>query len=139
MNAREKVIAAVKSAQQPSLDDLVQIDSEDYSALRYLIKTLTGKTTDANSDPLNQSLKFSDDSGTALLVLQKVPSGQWNGNGELANNLTTLLTAVRIHEVESFEWVYLPPEVRQKLVAEKANIAGTSSSELKRLMSIWVA
>jgi hypothetical protein len=139
MNSREKVITFVKGAQQPSLNALVQIDTEDFSALRYLIKMLTGITTDAKLDPLNQSLKFSDKSGTTFLELRKAPSGQWSGDGDLANNITTLLVAIRIHEVESFDWVYLPQEMRQRLVTEKADIAGTTSSELKRLMSIWVA
>lgn len=139
MNAREEVIAAVKRVQYPSLNDLIQVNSDEYPAIRYLIKVITGKSTKAKLSQNNNSLSFIDETGASLLELQKMPSGKWNGNSELACNLDALLIAVRIHEVESFEWVYFPPEMRKQLVAEKADTAGISPSDIKRLMNIWIA
>ena len=137
MNTKEQIVALIKSQQSPDLDDVCRLDDADYSIVCFLIKVLTGQETEAIRDPTSKILTFVGSTGTVFLKILQNSSGKWCGDGELAQSLNALLTAIRIHEVESYEWVYLPPEIRQSLISSKAQEAGVSVQELKRLMNIW--
>ena len=63
----------------------------------------------------------------------------WFVEGILASELQNLLDAIRIHEVESYEWVYLPPEMRKSLIEERAAKVGSTMEQLGRLMNVWVS
>jgi hypothetical protein len=137
MNTKERVVALITTLKNPNLDDVYHCDDENSSIIRFLIKTLTGLETNATPNPSNKALVFEGSSGTILLTLQQNSAGKWFGVGELTQGLNALLAAIRIHEVESYDWVYLPPGTRQNLISSRANEVGVSAQELMRLMTIW--
>ena len=139
MNSKEIVIEVIRKMEKPTINDLIQADDENFSAVRFLIKILTGFTTETTGDSPNQTLKIGMSSGATLIEIDKTQSGHIKVNGELAERLNKLLVAIRIHEIDSFEWVYLPPEMRTSFIAERANSCGASVQEIKQLMNVWTA
>ena len=139
MNPKEEIVALVKTTENISLNDLVALNDKYHSILRYLIEVLGGKATTAFQGASGDVIVFMDDAGGSVFTLEKDLSGEWQGKGGLTQSLIALLAAIRVHEVDSYEWVYLPPQMRQGLVAERALNVGVSPQELKRLMAIWIA
>lgn len=139
MNTKARVVTLIKTLQNPSLDDVCRCDDENFSIVRFLTKILTGQETKVTPIPSSKTLEFIGATGTIFLTIQKNSAGKWFGDGELAHSFNALLAAIRIHEVESYEWVYLAPETRQSLISSRAQEVGVSVQELKRLMTVWTA
>ena len=139
MNPKEQVIDIVKNRESPNLGDMYRNAEEGNLIVQYLISILTGQETKVLTEDGNKTTDFAGISGAIFLTVVQSAQGEWSGSGELARSLNALLVAIRIHEVESYEWVYLPSEIRQALVLSKAHDIGVSAQELKRLMTIWTA
>lgn len=139
MNSRNVIKTLVSELQNPKLNDVYRIDDKNSSIVCYLIKILIGVKTQAIPNLTDDSVVYAGTSGGTLLLIKKGSDGNYEGYGELAVNVNALLSAIRVHEIDSFEWVYLPPESRQKFVSSRADEVGVSTQEFKRLMSIWTA
>ena len=137
MNPKEQVIEIVKNRESPNLGDMYRNAAEGNLIVQFLISILTGQETKILTEDGNKTTDFAGMSGVIFLTVMQSSQGEWSGSGELARSLNALLVAIRVHEVDSYDWVYLPPEIRQALVSTKAQDIGVSAQELKRLMTIW--
>lgn len=134
MNAeRNNVKAFVATQDHPTTSDLYQKDAPSFAMSCYLLGCLSGLPITASSSVSGCS--FLAPSGSAVFQYDQngVPSGDY------ANKLGEFLLAIRIHEVDSYEWVNLDIHMRKDLIQHAATKAGTTPEEIKRLSGLWVS
>ena len=139
MNAKEQVIEIVKKNDRPNLGNIYRNAEEGHLIVQFLIRILTGQEIKVLAEDSNKTIDYAGTSGAIFLTVMQNSQGERRASGEMAQSLTALLVAIRIHEVDSYEWVYFPPDMRQALIESKAQNIGVSAQELKRLMTIWTA
>lgn len=127
----------VSSDEIPSIDGLMRVDDKNHLMVSFLLEQLTGQ--DIQCVGISNQITFKSPDGHAVLTLRCDARGKWQAEGERSSDLAKFLCAIRIHEVDSFDWVYLPPEMRRALVEDRAKKVGTNSSEINRLIKIWIA
>jgi hypothetical protein len=134
MNAeRNNVKAFVARHEHPTTSDLYQTDVPSFAMSCYLLGCLSGLSITASSSV--SGCNFLAPSGTTVFQYDQngVPSGDY------ANKLDEFLLAIRIHEVDSYEWVNLDIHIREDLIRHAATRVGTTPEEIKKLSGLWVS
>lgn len=133
MNAqRNNVKAFVAKQDHPTTSDLYLKDAPTFEMSCYLLGCLSGISIAASSSA--SGCKFLTPSGSTVFQYDAsgIPSGDY------AAKLGEFLLAIRIHEVESYEWVNLDINMRKDLIQHAATKVGTTPEEIKRLSGLWV-
>lgn len=136
---KEKIKAYVREHAEPKLSDLLLIDSPSFEMVSYLANKLSNVPLECKLDTLAKTAEFKTSTGNVLLKVASNSDNQLILIGDLSEKFTPLLTAIRIHEVESYDWVYLLPEMRQSLLDEYARKVNTDKEQLRNLTSIWTS
>ncbi|MBA4054670.1 MAG: hypothetical protein C0490_08165 [Marivirga sp.] len=136
-NATDILVAYVRDAAQPTLQGLLAVDWPALDTTHYVLTLLIG---DVNK--VQHSQKDGCDFISNGAVVLKVRKNEFNlvsGEGQLVLAIETLLTAIRIHEIDSFDWVWLPPNMRESLISERLQNTGINNHELRKATSIWTS
>jgi hypothetical protein len=134
-SARQKIVRVVGHSTHPAVSELLREDAPEFDATLGLVQVLVPTMT-VNKRLATRVVDFTTPSGQVLLSLQ-MQGTEWTVSGELSNSVSRLLSAIRVHEVDSYEWVYLPPDLRKKLVEDRATSVGASATEFRTLMNLW--
>jgi hypothetical protein len=129
---RNNVKAFVAGREHPTTSDLYQKDAPSFEMSCYLLGCLSRLSITASSSV--SGCKFLAPSGSTVFQYDQngVPSGDYS------SKLGEFLLAIRIHEVDSYEWVNLDIHMRKDLMQHAATKAGTTPEEIKRLSELWV-
>ena len=129
---RNNVKAFVAGREHPTTSDLYQKDAPSFEMSCYLLGCLSRLSITASSSV--SGCKFLAPSGSTVFQYDQngVPSGDY------ASKLGEFLLAIRIHEVDSYEWVNFDIHMRKDLMQHAATKAGTTPEEIKRLSELWV-
>jgi hypothetical protein len=136
---KEKIKDFVKEYSEPSVSKLLQVDSPKFEMISYLAKKLSNVSLKSNLDELTQTTEFKTPSGQTLLKVEMSSNKELDLTGDLSEKIMHLLSAIRVHEVESYEWVYLLPEMRKSLLDEYAKKVNTTKEELRSLTTVWTS
>lgn len=130
---RNNVKAFVAGREHPSTSDLYPKDAPSFGMSCYLLSCLSRISITASLSV--NGCTFLTPSGST--VFQYDQSGA--PSGDYATKLDEFLLAIRIHEVDSYEWVNLSVHMRKDLIQHAATKAGTTPEEIKRLSELWVS
>jgi hypothetical protein len=128
----------VQARERPTVADLLLVDGPDFRMTSHLISTLAGLPAVLQFEPAAKVVQLRSPSGQLLLRAEKLGNGDPSLSGDYAHSMRAMLMAIRIHEVESYDWVYLPPEMRKARMASASAQAGTTPDEFRRLYHLWV-
>jgi hypothetical protein len=138
IDARAALKEFVQAREKPSVADLLVVDGPEFKMSSHLISTLAGLPATLQFDRAAKVVQLRSPGGQLLLRVEKLDSGDPNVSGDYAQSMRAMLMAIRIHEVESYDWVYLPPDVRKARMASASAEAGTTPEEFRRLYHLWV-
>lgn len=133
-----KVIDFVKNNPSPSIFDLLMQDAPQYQLITALAEALIGQTLLVTHDKTNGTVDFLSADSTSVLQITVDGSAAGTLQGFLADDLKAFLSAIRIHEVESYDLVMLPPDMRRANLDYLCQKEGITSDRLRRLTEIWV-
>lgn len=129
----------VSSEQPPTIEQFLAYDAPTYELTLALSSELASHSIAIHVDPATEACRIESDDGALLLQITKDDSGKYIITGILAKDLSEIIGAVRIHEVESFALINLPPEMRKADLKFLCNILGVTTERLQRLTNIWIA
>lgn len=129
----------VSSEQQPTIEKFLSYDAPRYELTLALSSELINHPTIIHIDSDTEVCRIESDSGTPLLQITRDDCGNYVITGILAQDIIEIIGAARIHEVESFSLINLPPEMRKADLEYLCNTFGVAKERLHRLTDIWVA
>jgi hypothetical protein len=130
---RNKIRSFVSSNESPSVLDFYKADAPNFEMLQYLLKMMSSLQVSV-SQVAGGGHSFKSLGGDQLLVIDH----QGNVAGSLAPQLPILLMAIRLHEVESYEWSYYTPDMRRDLIDNAAKKMSATPADIKRMTGTWV-
>ncbi|MFZ2972046.1 MAG: hypothetical protein WA049_05355 [Ferribacterium limneticum] len=129
----------VSSDQQPTIEQFLACDAPTYELTLALSSEFVSHSITIHIDPATKACRIESDGGVPLLQITKDDSGKYIITGILAKDISEIIGAVRIHEVESFSLINLPPEMRKADLEYLCNTLGVTTERLQRLTNIWIA
>jgi hypothetical protein len=134
---RDKIKSFTESHNSPTNSALIELDWPKFEMLLHLVELLVGSIPILHVDEAAGTANVTHINGQNLLHVEKSSQAKNTAIGELASQLETLLLAIRIHEVESFNWVHLPPNLRQHELSLALAKAGVSLDQFRRATALW--
>jgi len=135
--SKEAVKVVVTGNREPRIHDLIAQDDVDFSLTKLLLSKLVFAAIEVAKKGAGTS--FSISGMTEPLLTIESTEGAYVGVGPFASILEAFLLAIRIHEVESYEWVNLPFSQREGLMEKEALKVKMTSSEFRDLASRWIS
>lgn len=129
----------VSSEQSPTIEQFLAFDAPTYELTLALSSELASDSITMHVDPATETRRIESDDGALYLQITKDDSGKCIISGILAKDISEIIGAVRIHEVESFTLINLPPEMRKADLEYLCNTLGVTTDRLQRLTNIWIA
>lgn len=123
----------------PGFADFLSQDAPKYEWTKVLVEALVGKTLTWNQMPALGTAELLSDDGTPVLRINNNQAGQPITDGLMAEDLRALLSAIRIHEVESYDLVMLPPDMRKADLDYLCKKVGLTTEKLRRLTDLWMS
>lgn len=123
----------------PALADFLRQDAPKYEWTKGLAEALVGKALTWNQMPALGTAELLSDDGTPVLRINTSQAGPPTTDGLMADDLGALLSAIRIHEVESYDLVMLPPDMRKADLDYLCKKVGLTTEKLRRLTDLWMA
>jgi len=114
---------------------LVPGDTPDFFAITEVLTRLFDVPIRLSKEVAGVSFYVEDRSDIVLTVDQNY--GVSVCNPVVLKRINALLRAARIHFVESYDWVHLPPEMRLNLIEQEALDSGLSTDDFKKMLSKW--
>ncbi len=136
---KERIIEAVKINEFPLTSDIFSVDDTHLSALQLLIQIIHGRIFTTKSVPTAYGAEILNNDGNLIAKINKTSDGYSIENEKLTEKINQLLTAIRIHEVDSYEWINYPPDYRKALIQQRATLANCTNDEIRRLINLWIA
>lgn len=133
----EQIKQFARTHPNPSPSDFIKLDWPKLQMTKQLLLKLGYPTFIENVDEPAGRATLSSASGHTLLDVHISPSKNVVVSGEMASQLTALLMAIRVLEVESFDWVLLPPHLREVEIKKVAQKAGVNLEQYRRLTALW--
>ncbi len=129
----------IQSDPAPTTEEFLDQDAPSYEMTTALITVLLNQLVTVQIDPKSGTVHFTAKDGAELLQVLPKFSGTYSIGGLLAIDFSALLSAIRIHEVESFDLVMLPPDIRKAELENFCRTRGTSVEQLHRFLNLWIA
>lgn len=123
----------------PAFTDFLSKDAPQYEWTKGLVEALVGKTLTWNQTPALGTAELLSDDGTTVLRIKTSQAGPPTTDGLMAEDLRALLSAIRIHEVESYDLVMLPPEMRKADLDYLCKKVGLTTEKLRRFTDLWMS
>jgi hypothetical protein len=128
----------VTEHEAPSIADVIELDRPNFEATSYLVGLLTGEER-IEVKPTADGVGFIGPNGTSLLqIILPNDHSRASISGDLALQIQAIIEAARVHEVESYDWVNLPPQMKARHLEVRASRIGLSTSEFLRFIRLWV-
>ena len=129
----------VRGEPSPTIADFLVQDAAQYDWTRALVEALVGQTLALAPNRATGEIQLLSNDGTSVLHITTNPSGPATLGGLMAEDLRALLSAIRIHEVESYDLVMLPPNMRMADLDHLCKNAGLSTERLRRFTDLWIS
>lgn len=129
----------VANSPSPTIADFLNRDAPKYEWTSALVELLVGKTLISHYNPATATMELSSSDGTLVLRIVTDDKGISTAQGVIEEDLKALLCAIRIHEVESYELVMLPPDMRNASLDNLYKSAGVTPAQMRRFTSLWVS
>lgn len=123
----------------PALADLMNRDAPTFEWTTALVEALVGQPLVAYTDQSTGATQMVSQDGTLVLRITASSSGAHIAEGLMAQDLSALLYAIRIHEVDSHDLILLPPEMRKADLVRLCKRAGLTIDRLRRFTDIWIS
>lgn len=123
----------------PTFADFLVQDAPQYEWTTALVVALVGQTLALTPNHATGAIELLSNDGTSVLHITTNPSGPPTAGGLMADDLRALLGAIRIHEVESYDLVTLPPDMRKADLDHLCKKAGLTSERLRRFTALWMS
>lgn len=133
----DAIIIFVKNNPSPTIHALLDQDAPKYELIAALAEALVGQALDVSPNKTTGTIDLLSSDGTSVLRIGTDGSEAGAIQGLVADDLNAFLSAIRIHEVESYELVMLPPDMRKANLDSLCKQVGITSDRLRRLSSIW--
>lgn len=128
----------VSSEQQPTIEQFLTCDAPTFELTLALSSELASHSIAIHIDPATETCRIESNGGVPLLQITKDDSGKYIITGILTKDISEIIGAVRIHEVESFSLINLPPEMRKADLEYLCSTFGVTTERLQRLTNIWI-
>ena len=133
------ILRFVSDDPPPSITDLLSRDAPKYNWTTALVETLVGQALSIREDHATGEIKIISTDGTSVLRIATDASGIRAADGLMAEELKALISAIRIHEVESYDLVMLPPDMRKADLDYLCGKMGITTDKLRRLTDLWIS
>jgi hypothetical protein len=124
----------------PKLEDLVKFDWPSLNILTYLSEVARGTRIHKRQSHVQESeyVDLIDSNNEVALTLIQEKDNSILIQGSVAQDLKVLLIAIKIHEYYSYEWVWLPPDIRAHKISNYLLEAGITNEQFRRAKAIWI-
>lgn len=136
---KTRILEAVNFNESPQVSDILRLDDSSLSALQLLVQVVHGRSITTKSKPTDHGIDILNDEGNLIVRVNNTTGQGYIENESLDEKLKQLLTAIRIHEVDSYEWINYPPDYRKALIQHRAAQVNCTDEEIKRLINLWIA
>lgn len=123
----------------PTTVDLLNRDNPKYEWTIALVEILVGQPLKVHYDQATAGVELMSKDGTSVLRISTDGAGGHTAQGLMVDDLNALLSAIRIHEVESYDLVMLPPDMRKADLDYLCGKAGITPDRLRRFTDLWVS
>lgn len=134
----DRIKEFVTENSQPTIEQLLRIDRPDFRLISILVQKLLGHPVSLVLGREGESLQLQSEQCDPLLTITNQKSEAPTLQGLYAQDLTPFLAAIRIHEVESYDLILLPPDMRKKDLEFLCRSMGLPHDRLQRLIKIWM-
>lgn len=128
----------VKKNKYPSLRDLISEEWPHLKITNALLSLLLGKSVNFNLDLSKERAVFSENNSN-FLSINFSSSTLIKIDGEITSLLDALLMAIRISEIDSYEWINFPPHIRQSKISNALICANVDEEEYNRARALWIS
>lgn len=136
---KARIIEAVNLNESPQVSDILRLDDSSLSALQLLVQVVHGRSFTTKSKPTPQGIDILNEEDNLITRVNNTSGQGYIENESLNERLRQLLAAIRIHEVDSYEWINYPPDYRKALIQQRATQVNCTNEEIKRLINLWIA
>lgn len=136
---KARIIEAVNLNESPQVSDILRLDDSSLSALQLLVQVAHGRSFTTKSKPTTQGIDILNEEDNLIARVNNDSGQGYIENESLNERLRQLLAAIRIHEIDSYEWINYPPDYRKALIQQRATQVNCTNEEIKRLINLWNA
>ena len=136
---KARILEAVNLNESPQVSDILRLDDSSLSALQLLVQVVHGRSFTTKSKPTAQGIDILNEEDNLITKVNNTSGQGYIENESLNERLRQLLTAIRIHEIDSYEWINYPPDYRKALIQQRATQVNCTNEEIKRLINLWIA
>lgn len=136
---KARILEAINSNESPQVSDILLADDSSLSALQLLLQVINGRSFTTKSTPTTHGIDILNDEDNLIARVNNTPGQGCIENEKLNEKMKQLLAAIRIHEVDSYEWINYPPDYRKALIQKRAAQVNCTDEEIKRLINLWIA
>ena len=136
---KARILEAVNLNESHQVSDILRLDDSSLSALQLLVQVVHGRSFTTKSKPTAQGIDILNEEDNLITKVNNTSGQGYIENESLNERLRQLLTAIRIHEIDSYEWINYPPDYRKALIQQRATQVNCTNEEIKRLINLWIA
>lgn len=129
----------VANGPSPTITSLLNRDAPKYEWTGALVELLVGQTLILHYNPETSTMELLSSDGNSVLRIENNENGTAEARGLMKEDLKALLLAIRIHEVESYDLVMLPPDMREANLESLYKSAGVTPAQMRRFTSLWTS
>jgi hypothetical protein len=128
----------VASREHPELAEFVQLDRPEFRLTAYLVERLVGQPVAIVEEPSHSAVRLESRAGDLFVEIANLRHGKPDVRGLFSLDLAQFLLAIRMHEVNSFDLAYLPPDSRKADLDFFCRSNGLPVEKLHRLVDTWI-
>ena len=127
---KARIIEAVNFNESPQVSDILRLDDSSLSALQPLIQVIHGRSFTTKSKITTHGIDILNEEDDLVVRVNNTSDQGCIEDQKLNERLKQLLAAIRIHEVDSHEWINYPPDYRKALIQQRATQANCTNEEI---------
>lgn len=136
---KARIIEAVNFNESPQVSDILRLDDSSLSALQLLVQVIHGRGFTTKSKTTAHGIDILNEEDNLVVRVNNTSDQGYIEDQNFNERLKQLLAAIRIHEVDSYEWINYPPDYRKALIQQRATQVNCTNEEIKRLINLWIA
>lgn len=136
---KARILEAINFNESPQVSDVLRLDDSSLSALQLLLQVVYGRSFTTKCKPTAQGIDILNEEDNLIAKVNNTSGQGYIENEDLNEKLKQLLAAIRIHEVDSYEWINYPPDYRKALIQQRATQVNCTNEEIIRLINLWIA